>query len=62
MKTERDVEFQFEHRLQAERIDGRKGWARYIELKTAMRREHVERIAAELGAIREGLRRSARRT
>jgi hypothetical protein len=61
MNKERKVEFETQRRLQAERIGGRKDWARFVELMTAIRRADSDRIAAELAAIREGLRRAARR-
>ena len=45
--------------LQAERIDGRKDWCSYVELKTAIHRAHIAQIDAELHVIQEGLLRDA---
>lgn len=45
--------------LQAERIDGRKDWVRYVELKTAIYREHVAHVEAELAPIEHAVRRHA---
>lgn len=46
-----------QHELQAERIEGRKEWVRYVELKTAMYREHVARVEDELAPIVDDLTR-----
>jgi hypothetical protein len=60
MNAEGRVEFQRE--FQAERIDGRKDWVRYVELKTAMYRAHVARVESELAPILDDvLRHQARR-
>jgi hypothetical protein len=55
MDTEHLVEFQRD--LRAEHIAGRKGWVRYVELKTAMYRAHVARVEDELAPIVDDLRR-----
>jgi hypothetical protein len=45
--------------LQAEHIASRKDWGRYIELKTALNREHVAHISDELAPILDDLLRHA---
>jgi len=54
------VDGQLERELQTERIEGRKDWVRYVELKTAIHREHVARVEAELGPILDDLSRHER--
>jgi hypothetical protein len=53
MDANHQVKFQRE--LQSERIDGRKAWVHYVELKTAMYRAHAAQIEAELGPIVDDL-------
>lgn len=52
---DRKQQVELERTLQTERIVGRKDWAHYVELKTAMYREHVARIEAELAPIVDDL-------
>ena len=54
------VDAELERDLQAERIEGRKDWVRYVELKTAMHRAHAARIEAELAPIVDDLSRHGR--
>jgi hypothetical protein len=49
------VDGKLEQELQAERIEGRKDWVRYVELKTAIHREHVARVEADLAPIVDDL-------
>jgi hypothetical protein len=55
MGAKRQAEFQ--RGLQDERIAGRKDWVRYVELKSAMYRSHVEHVQDELGPILDDLMR-----
>jgi hypothetical protein len=51
------MDARLEQELQAERIDGRKDWVRYVELTTAIHRAHVAYIEAELAPILDDLTR-----
>jgi collagenase-like PrtC family protease len=42
------VDASLQRALQTERIEGRKDWVRYVELKTALYRKHLARIESEL--------------
>jgi hypothetical protein len=53
----RTQQLELDRTLQTERIQGRKDWVHYVELKTAIYREHVASIEAELGPIVDDLRR-----
>jgi hypothetical protein len=54
------MDAQLARELQAERIEGRKDWVRYVEIKTAIHRKHVARVEAELAPIVADLSRQDR--
>jgi hypothetical protein len=43
------VDARLQRALQTERIEGRKDWVRYVELKTALYRKQLAHIESELG-------------
>jgi hypothetical protein len=55
------VDAKLDRGLQTERIDGRKDWARYVQLKTALHRAHVADVESELASILDALLRREKR-
>ena len=54
------MDAELESELRTERIEGRKDWVRYVELKTAIHRAHAARVEAELAPIVDDLLRHDR--